>query len=234
MFSQEPYTSHLRQFDYPNLCFSYALYWFKDHFANNLSCKKAPVSYVEDISVFRKKYDSLNKHPLRVYAQNLLNELGVSYKDVEKRLGHRRCEHFFYRSSMQWGLCTKDSYEELVDEYNINELNIYKDYDELLRINERYKPIFNLWDGKKVKSNVLNYKKSYNNFHPTEKPVDLLEDLIKTYSNEGDVVLDFTMGSGSTGVACRNTNRGFIGIELDKEYFDIAADRVNDSQKRLI
>ena len=64
--------------------------------------------------------------------------------------------------------------------------------------------------------------------HPTQKPVPLLEYLIKTYTNEGDVVLDFTMGSGSCGVACKNLNRSFIGIELNKEYFDIAEKRIND------
>lgn len=62
--------------------------------------------------------------------------------------------------------------------------------------------------------------------HPTQKPVELLEYLIKTYSLEGETVLDFTMGSGSTGVACKNTNRSFIGIEKEKEYFDIAKQRI--------
>lgn len=65
-------------------------------------------------------------------------------------------------------------------------------------------------------------------FHPTQKPVELLEYLIKTYTNEGDVVLDNCMGSGSTGVACVNTNRNFIGIELDENYFNIAKERINN------
>ena len=63
-------------------------------------------------------------------------------------------------------------------------------------------------------------------FHPTQKPVALMEYLIKTYTNEGETVLDFTMGSGTTGVACKNLNRNFIGIELDKEYFEIAQKRI--------
>ena len=63
-------------------------------------------------------------------------------------------------------------------------------------------------------------------YHPTQKPIELLEYLIKTYTNEGETVLDFTMGSGSTGVACKNLNRSFIGIELDKNYFDIANERI--------
>lgn len=68
--------------------------------------------------------------------------------------------------------------------------------------------------------------------HPTQKPVELLEYLVKTYSNEGETVLDNCMGSGSTGVACMNTNRKFIGIELDKGYFDIAERRIADADTR--
>ena len=65
--------------------------------------------------------------------------------------------------------------------------------------------------------------------HPTQKPVDLLEYLIKTYTNEGETVLDNCMGSGSTGVACINANRKFIGIELDDKYFEIAENRIKES-----
>jgi DNA modification methylase len=64
--------------------------------------------------------------------------------------------------------------------------------------------------------------------HPTQKPILLLEYLVKTYTQENDTVLDFTMGSGTTGVACKNLNRNFIGIELDKNYFDIATERINN------
>lgn len=66
--------------------------------------------------------------------------------------------------------------------------------------------------------------------HPTQKPVDLLKYLIKTYTNEGMTVLDNTMGSGSTGVAAKKLNRNFIGMELDKEYFEIAKQRINEAQ----
>ena len=62
--------------------------------------------------------------------------------------------------------------------------------------------------------------------HPTQKPVELMEYLIKTYTQEKEIVLDFTMGSGSTGVACKNTNRDFIGIEMNDKYYDIACERV--------
>lgn len=72
-----------------------------------------------------------------------------------------------------------------------------------------------------------------NRLHPTQKPVALLEYLIKTYTNEGDLVLDFTAGSFSTGVACLNTNRKFIGIELDKNYFEIGKKRIEECIKSL-
>ena len=67
-------------------------------------------------------------------------------------------------------------------------------------------------------------------YHPTEKPVELIEYLIKTYTNEGMTVLDCCMGSGSTGVACKKTNRDFIGIELDQNYFDIAKKRIEETK----
>lgn len=69
--------------------------------------------------------------------------------------------------------------------------------------------------------------------HPFQKPIDLLEYLIKTYTNENETVLDFTMGSGSTGVACLNTNRKFIGIELDENYFDIAINRIFEDYNKI-
>ena len=77
--------------------------------------------------------------------------------------------------------------------------------------------------------NILTFKRDLPNIHPTQKPVALLEYLIKTYTNEGDVVLDNCMGSGSTGVACVNTNRNFIGYELNEKYFEIAEKRINEA-----
>lgn len=78
-------------------------------------------------------------------------------------------------------------------------------------------------------STVLKFNRPSKAVHPTQKPVALMEYLIKTYTNESETVLDFTMGSGSTGVACKNLNRKFIGIELDKTYFEIAKNRIENS-----
>ena len=82
---------------------------------------------------------------------------------------------------------------------------------------------------KNFPKNLLYFARDKEKFHPTQKPVALLEYLINTYTNEGDVVLDNCMGSGSTGVACVNTNRDFIGVEMDKDYFEIAKQRINNA-----
>lgn len=81
---------------------------------------------------------------------------------------------------------------------------------------------------KSYPENIVYFKTEHKNrLHPCQKPIKLLEYLIKTYTNENETVLDNCMGSGSTGVACVNTNRKFIGIELDENYFNIACNRVN-------
>lgn len=79
---------------------------------------------------------------------------------------------------------------------------------------------------------VLEVAKEEQHVHPTQKPVSLMEYLIKTYTNENDVVLDFTMGSGTTGVACVNLNRRFIGIEKDASYYEIAKKRITEAQAK--
>lgn len=91
------------------------------------------------------------------------------------------------------------------------------------------KPVFEYRDnGLRYPTQVWKFKRDCltNNLHPTQKPLALIEELVKTYSNEGDIILDNCMGSGTTGVACKNLNRNFYGIEKDKKYFDIAHKRI--------
>lgn len=88
-------------------------------------------------------------------------------------------------------------------------------------------------NGKRYPTSIIKFNRELKNrYHPTQKPVKLLEYLIKTYTNEGELVLDFTMGSGSTGVACLNTGRKFIGIELDEKYFNISIDRIFENYNK--
>lgn len=105
-----------------------------------------------------------------------------------------------------------------------------KPYNEIKQIDDQFKnkfaSTFNLWEGNKYKSNIFKYERSEVGYHPTQKPVLLLEDLIKTFSNEGDLVVDLTAGSFSTAIACINTKRKFIGIEKDENYFNIGKERI--------
>ena len=146
----------------------------------------------------------------------------------------------YFTSGIQFRLPTEENFKLLKEngfisldfEYcrKINDDFLQQRYS---KIKEETPSIFNLWQGGKSKSNVLEYKKDNDGYHPTQKPVALLEDLIQTYSNEGDTVLDFTAGSGSTGVACVNTNRHFIGIELVECYFNIAKKRIEEAVNDL-
>lgn len=91
-------------------------------------------------------------------------------------------------------------------------------------------PVPDLITDYKYPKSILNFKKPHPAIHPTQKPVELCEWLIKTYTNEGDTVLDNTMGSGTTGIAAKRTGRRFIGIENNEEYFLMAVSRINDEK----
>ena len=231
LFANQPFTTELINGQIANLPHNYNMYWNKKHFANCLLVNKAPVSYVEDILVFSKIHETEAIHPLRIYFKKVMEFIGLNLKQINTKLGHRRAEHTFYIDSTQYGLCTEKTYIELIEVFGIDNMQEFKNFAEIKLIDEQFKnefaSTFNLWEGNKYKSNILKYKKDYNGYHPTQKPILLLEDLIKTFSNENDLVVDLTMGSGSTGVACKNTNRSFIGIEKDENYFKIAEQRIN-------
>ena len=234
LFSQEPYTTRLITESIPNIPFSYRMIWEKDHFANSLVAKKAPVSYYEDILVFSKTHDAEGLHPLRDHFEKVLEYIGETRSKIIETIG-QRADHTFRTNSTQYALCTEATYDALITEYDIDRMVGFIPYEKLAEIDrktkdEHFPSVFNLWEGGKYKSNILRYKKDYDGYHPTQKPILLLEDLIKTFSNEGDLVVDLTMGSGSTGVACKNTDRHFVGVELDENYFNIAKERIENHE----
>lgn len=241
LFSQEPYTTKLITEAIPNVPFNYRAIWEKDNFAVALGANKNMVSYFEDVLIFSKnhqKHDFEGMHPLRPYFKIVMDFIGLNKKAIVEKIG-QKADHTFRTDSTQYGLCTEKTYLELIEVFGINKVVGFKNFAELKKIdteyrtellrqmNEQYPSTFNLWEDNKYKSNILKYKKDYNGYHPTQKPILLLEDLIKTFSNENNLVVDLTMGSGSTGVACKNTNRNFIGIEKDEQYFKIAEQRIN-------
>ena len=230
LFAQQPFTTELINKQMPNLPLNYVCIWLKDNFANPLFVNKACVGYYEDILIFSKNHDFEGLHPLRPYFKKIMEFIGLNKKAIVEQIG-QSADHCFRVDSSQFSLCTEKTYNKLIEVFAIDKMDGFKEFTELKAIDDQFKKqypsTFNLWDGKKYKSNVFEYKKEYNGEHPTQKPILLLEDLIKTFSNENDLVVDLTMGSGSTGVACKNTNRSFIGIEKDEAYFKIAEQRIN-------
>lgn len=224
--AQQPFTNELINKALPNLPFNYSMIWEKDHFANALTAKKAPLNYYEDALVFSKMHDFQGLHPLRPYFKGILEFIGIKKARIIEKIG-QEADHCFRVNSAQFNLPTEETYNKLIEFYDIDKMFYFRTFKDISRVSDNMNSTFNLWEGNKHKSNILKYKKDYTGHHPTQKPVLLLEDLIKTFSNENDLIVDFTMGSGSTGVACKNTNRNFIGIELDKNYFQIAKDRIN-------
>lgn len=256
LFAQEPFSTKLINSAIRNIPFAYKCIWKKDSFANPLITKKACVSYFEDIMLFlRNKDDYSGIHPLREYFKKILDFIGFTLKEINKQLGHRKAEHCFYVSpknkiieqigqkaddvfrfgSGQFELCTEATYSELIEKFSINKMIGFLSFSEIKSIHKEFqgKRVFNLPKGKNHKSNIFEYKKDYTGFHPTQKPVALLKDLIQTYSNENETVLDFTMGSGSTGVACVSTNRKFIGIEKYDNYYSISVNRISQAMKNI-
>lgn len=233
LFAQQPFTTELINKAIPNLPFNYSMIWVKDHFANSLIAKKAPVNYYEDILIFSKGNhgDFGEDNTYREYLNAERKKAGLTLDQMCGLCGLNTQGHggaaYHWCSSKQPQLIPEKHYLTLRSKTGY----FKKEYAELKEIHKKCFQkdisIFNLWEGNKYKSNILKYKKDYDGYHPTQKPVLLLEDLIKTFSNEGDLVCDLTMGSGSTGVACRNTNRSFIGIEKDEGYFKIAEQRIN-------
>lgn len=237
LFSQEPYTSHLINNTIVSVPFCYRAIWKKDSFGNGRMAKKAMVSLYEDILIFQNKCPNKENCEATIAFQKVIDKYGFykiadlmyqegRYKDVasaRKNLSKKRINDF-----------SEKDYDNFLDEKMLiflsGKIDLGFSVDWYLKEAKKYKlkysMVFNLWQGGKSKSNVLEYKKDNDGYHPTQKPVSLLEDLIQTYSNTDDTILDFTMGSGSTGVACVRTKRNFIGIELDKNYFEIAKQRI--------
>ena len=200
-------------------------------------------------------------HSLRDYMFSELEKSGYTRTQLDKILGtYMWSKHYFTRGE-QFIIPSKENYErlqKLTKCFNRLYEDIKIEYEsELKQPQAVFNPI-GVKDCSIIKSakssevynnitdDYIQKKTNYpsdllefngitpkNRVHPTQKPVELLEYLIKTYSNEGDTILDFTMGSGSTGVACMNTGRKFIGVEKEEKYFKIAEERIKEASNNL-
>jgi site-specific DNA-methyltransferase (adenine-specific) len=169
--------------------------------------------------------------PLRAYLDGERKRAGVDKVACNVACGFSpssggmASRHYFSRS--QWCFPTEEHYNLLQILFNAGRGNEYltRSYDEFRREYEYLRPTFN--NPGKV-SSVWQFPPAISCGHPTTKPLGLMERIIETTTNEGDVVLDPFMGSGTSGVACKNLNRNFVGVEIDVGYFKVAEERIKN------
>jgi adenine-specific DNA-methyltransferase len=220
--------------------------WFK---TNNLPIKNvhglrtwAPMT--ERILFYTPQYDSTgwqsvkldvnNFQSLRDYFRDYQEAIGLGINQINERLGHRRAEHAFYWNSTQWDLPTAETYAELGEVFPVEFLR--REYEDLRReyedLRREYEDLRRTWntDGNTldvIVGSIVTTRET--TAHPTTKPTWIMERLVRVSTNRGDTVLDFTMGSGTTGVAAVRLGRCFVGIEKDADYFAIAETRIKNA-----
>ena len=230
LFCQQPFTTTLINGAFKTE-FSHSLVWKKNNKTRAKSSKTVPLSSYEEIIVFRvNKVGNKSRHKrLREYFTGELAKCGYSVNELEELIPNRSAHHWF-RFSSDFRIPTEWNYkrlQEITGCFSEPYESIRKEFDEERKNFCTYNP-----QGENCNVLFYNVPSPKERYHPTQKPVDLLEHLILSYSNEGETVLDNCMGSGSTGVACVNTGRNFIGIELDEGYFQIAKRRIENCNKK--
>lgn len=246
VFGQQPTYSEMILSNIEN--FKYELIWEKNNAAQGFHANKMPMNYTENIAIFIKKggdrtYNNpnskidvdKNQYFTRWYAQQLLWKIGETRRNIHATLGHRKLEFFFHFVGSHFGIPTLETYNQLIKVYKIDKFDFFIPYEELKeRFNieksegkNRDKLDSSIYNG--TFKNILKFDKDYKPYlHPTQKPILLMELLVKTYTNKGDIVLDCFAGSGSTLKAAKNTNRNYIGSELDAGFYKISLDRLKN------
>ena len=252
--------------------FNHDYVWIKNMQSNLGLTGIQPHRYFENVLVFRppRKDDierAFNKE-LRAYFKQVNEFIGLTAEKIAKILGHMGYHHSYGVNGSQFALCTKETYDQLIEHFKIDQMEGFLNFETLHAMKEKQIHLpytFNFDDRvkstKRAKNNDFNrqmygdktnqkYKehisKEYENYprstlyfdcergkHPTQKPVALFEYLIRTYSNEGEVILDNCSGSGTTAIACINAHRRYICIEQNEEYVRKSRQRVQDHEPLL-
>jgi DNA modification methylase len=246
--------------------FNHDYVWIKNQHSNFALVGIQPLRVFENVLVFRppRKGDierAFNKE-LRAYFKQVNEFIGLTAEKIAKILGHMGYHHSYGVNGSQFALCTKETYDQLIQCFKIDQMEGFLNFETLQAMKERPSLLpytFNFDDRVKKKIHVSHdtkgyfagnmfgvYKQTdghtktlYENYprntlyfdcergqHPTQKPVALFEYLIKTYTNEGELVLDNCSGSGTTAIACMNANRRFICIERDETYYRKSLERM--------
>lgn len=250
--ASQPFTSKLIASNFD--MFRHEWIWEKDNGTNFLSAKKIPFKVHESVVVFGYKGNNKGMFPKsREYMISEKEKSGLSAKDFKRILGNGMATHYF-TDGEQFCVPTKNNYLKLqqgtgmfskpweeVKEIYVEE-NKSHTYNPQMIKGEPYatgrgssngvygqigRSVKKNYSGDRYPRSVIKFN-SEKGLHPTQKPTKLFEYLIKTYSNENDVILDNCIGSGTTAIAAMNTNRNFIGYELDKDYYNIATNRIKN------
>ncbi len=247
--ASQPFTSMLVMSNITN--YSHSWIWEKEQGSNPLLANKMPMKTFEEILVFYQQYDEMRSDWRRKYFKKVLEYISLSLKEINIRLRHRKAEHSFYITSLQFKVCTPEIYQELIDIFHINKMDNFKKYKDIADIPRIYSPqllsgkkytiksgkigeafggklkgFITKNDGTRFPTSILRFNRDKDRIHPTQKPVALFEYLIKTYTNKGDLVLDNCAGSGTTAVACKNLGRDYILIEKETKYVEIAKNKI--------
>jgi len=184
-------------------------------------------TFQDDTGLTTVKLDLNNFTSLRTYFKDLLEFIGKNKKQIIEEVG-QSTDHCFRWSSSQWDLPTEGTYNKLIEKFKIDKWEDFIEYEELRNEYEELRYTFN---NQKKYHSVWNFGIAPKIGHLTPKPVDLLKNIILHSSNEGDLILDPTCGSGSTCVAARELGRNFIGIEKEEKYCQIAEERLQNCGK---
>ena len=213
-----------------------ALAWKNPSEANNLrswfnTCEYCLFyTFQDETGLTTVMLDTNNFPTMRGYFKRLQEYIGLNKKQILERIG-QNADHCFRWNSSQWDMPTPETYKQLIDTFGIDKWDGFREYEDLRR---EYEDLRREYEDLRY---VHNLDANHNNVwkstgrnngkqHPTQKPIDLMERIVKTSSKEGGIILDPFIGSGTTAIACINTNRNYIGFELDKHYCDIANERI--------
>lgn len=197
--------------------YEFILYGFKKWYIESIKDEYENYRPIKDYLKKEKRKSKLSNKQISLMFSKYTNKEGCLNRSV--------CEHYF--SNKQWFFPTKDTYENILQPTGFWQKpfeELEKEYNELKIIYDKRKHL----NGKRI-SGIIETSKVTNNkyIHPTQKPTQIFKILIEKSSNENDIILDCFMGSGTTKIVCMNTNRNYIGFELDENYCNIANQRIS-------